>query len=285
MIPRVLDFRITSKCNMCCGFCFGPVVESSWELSLLKNFLVFLKNHGLKYVVLTGGEPTLSPDFVHVIKLLKTLEFQITLSTNGTFWNNEELRTIILENCSCIALPIESSIESVHNSMRPFGENHYALVNAILPQIRNMAPHFKIKIGTVVTRNNYSSVSAILNKLSIFPDTWKLFQLSQSKNNLEFYMKQRISDDSFNQLVWLVKQRYENVPTRIHASCEREREGRYLFLEPNGDIMTIKDADEFIFGNYKKLPEDMIMQIEKYVNAYDTNLNFSKSFGVEYENI
>lgn len=280
MIPEVLDFRITSKCNMYCRFCFGPTVDVCWDLVALREFLGFLKTHGVKYIVLTGGEPTLAPNFSQIVELLKSLGFQIALSTNGTFWANEGLRALVFSYCSWIALPVESTMRHEHNHMRSCAFDHHALIYSILPEIRQMAPHIKIKIGTVVTKANFESVPMILDDLPIFPDIWKLFQLSNSGTNAEYYAHQKISDVAFGKIMNTVKKRYIHTPTKIYASYEKDRNGRYLFLEPTGEIMTIKAGKEYIIGDYKSYSDILVDQIKKSVDGFSVNCNFYNSFGV-----
>lgn len=85
MLPQSIDIRITQKCNLNCSFCFGTkciddeLCISDWE-SLLTRF----KSHGVKCVIITGGEPILYPWINRFISFAKSLDYYIILSTNGT---------------------------------------------------------------------------------------------------------------------------------------------------------------------------------------------------------
>lgn len=282
MIPGVLDLRITSKCNMRCPFCFGPQSGEDWDVQALRRFIAFLQTNGLKAVVLTGGEPTSSPAFMPVVEMLKSLDIYIALSTNGTFWPNENLRDFILASCNWIALPIESPQAVEHNCLRKGFYDHHELICSILPQIRDLSPSIRIKIGTVATKYNYRSIPYILDELPIQPDIWKLFQLSRSDINFEFYNRQKLSNDEFKKLINSVHLRYKHSSVKIHASYEVDRNGQYLFLEPNGNLMTIKNGVDYGIGNYKSFGEDLIWKIQSMVDASRANSNFYKSFGDFY---
>ena len=143
-----------------------------------------------------------------------------------------------------------------------------------------MAPHIKIKIGTVVAEENYSLIADILDELPLTVDVWKLYQLSQSKVNTTYYMRQHIKDDKVKSLVDSLKKRYKLLSTRIQVSYERERNGRYLFLEPDGTIMTVKDGIEYPIGNYKECNSVLIKKIEEHIDSCSVNSNFYNSFGV-----
>ncbi len=279
MIPEVLDFRITSRCNMHCPFCFGSQSKENLDIQTLKRFISFLQANGLKFVVLTGGEPTSSSAFIPVIKMLKSLGIHIALSTNGTFWSNKNLRNFIMSTCNWIALPIESPQADEHNYLRKYSYDHHKLIYSILPQIRDLSPSIKIKIGTVSTKYNYNSIPNILEDLPIQPDIWKLFQLSPSDINLEFYQKQKISNTEFEKLLNSVYRLYKHSPVKIYASYEADRNKQYLFLEPNGNLMTIKDGFNYEIGNYKSFGENLIRKIQSAVDINKVNSNFFKSFG------
>ena len=279
MIPEVLDFRITSVCNMNCSFCFGTKVNKRFNYGNLLSFFSFFKERGLRYVVITGGEPTLSDDFPKVLFMLRKLGYKIALSTNGTFWNEERTQRIVLDSCDWIALPIESTVEEEHNCMRQFSSNHQKLILSILPQIRQKAPNVKIKIGTVVNQKNILNVEGILGMLPIEPDSWKLFQLSRTSYNFDYYEKFKVEDGEFESLIRRIKAKYRNSNTNIFYSYENERNGRYLFLEPNGDLMVINNNEEQIIGNYCDSGEKIISEIERFVDINKTNRNFYNSFG------
>lgn len=93
-------------------------------------------------------------------------------------------------------------------------------------------------------------------------------------------MRQHIRDDKVKSLVDSLKKRYKLLSTRIQVSYERERNGRYLFLEPDGTIMTVKDGIEYPIGNYKECSSVLIKKIEKHIDSCSVNSNFYNSFGV-----
>lgn len=89
MSRKILDdpnFTIVlpGPCNARCKFCFWK------EVQICDNYLVKLDrvlrtlNNKITQISISGGEPTLSPVFVDVLKLLKEYNFpKIVLTTNG----------------------------------------------------------------------------------------------------------------------------------------------------------------------------------------------------------
>lgn len=278
MLPDVLDFRISAECNMKCPFCFGTKSSGKLNFEKLSSFFRFLREKGVKNVAITGGEPTLASDFPEIVVMLKRLGYHIALSTNGTFWENDTIRKLVFNYCDWIALPIDASVEHVHNHLRNFSTSHFELVCSLLSKIRIQAPDLKIKIGTVVTKENIEDVAEILDILPEKPDSWKLFQLSRTKYNYKYYEKYKVPDKEFQELIQDMLIKYKGLNTQIFFSYERERNGRYLFLEPSGELMTICNDEERVIGNYCDESENLAAKIERFVDAHRTNDNFHNSF-------
>ena len=85
----VEDLRVTltHACNFECFFCHmeGENVEGSSYLSPQEIYLVakVAKEFGVTSVKLTGGEPTLRRDLTEIVRLLKSLGLEVSMTTNG----------------------------------------------------------------------------------------------------------------------------------------------------------------------------------------------------------
>jgi pyruvate formate lyase activating enzyme len=105
----------TQGCNMTCPYCHNPqlVYPHLFEACISnEEILNFLKKrqHLIKGVVLTGGEPTLQKDLAKFIKLIKDLHFLVKLDTNGA--NPTVLKDLIEKNLlDFIAMDIKSPAE------------------------------------------------------------------------------------------------------------------------------------------------------------------------------
>lgn len=85
---RMAAVFFVTGCNFRCGFChnaplLGSVKEGySWEQldALCQKF----RRQWVKAVVLTGGEPSLSPNLVEVLHFFRERGFKVKLDTNGS---------------------------------------------------------------------------------------------------------------------------------------------------------------------------------------------------------
>lgn len=278
MLPTTIDFRITSKCNMCCPFCFGTKEKDDEDISARIDFLKRMRDRGVKNVVLTGGEPACLPKFDTLLRSIHSMGYRIALSTNGLCWENTEIRNAIEDCVSCISLPVESANREIHNALRTGIPNHFEMVKRILQDISSSKLGIKVKISTVVTRTNIGSLAGVLDSMPLEPDVWKLYQLSSCDFNRDFYNAQNITNNQFEDCVNELRKMYKEQSTKIVSAYEFDRDRKYLFLEPNGDIKTIIDNQEALIGHISDQEDLLCSKIEMMVDPYRINTNFKNSF-------
>ena len=277
-MPAIIDYRITSLCNLNCPFCFGTRIKNKIDLKTVFCFFEQMKEYGLEKVVITGGEPTLSPNFMDIVTGLKKIGLNLYLSTNGYFLNNVMCdRQFILDNFECIALPMEADDKYIHNSMRISQIDHYENVKKAFKYIRQNS-NIQIKLETVVTQINYNFIEHILEYFEMFPDRWKLYQLCKSENNISFYNKYKVDDYFFETLYNKIQEKYKDKGVKISALYEKDRNCKHLFLEPDGTLMIIFDNKETSIGNCKQPIEELINSISLNLNPESVNNNFRNSF-------
>lgn len=69
----LIDFRITSKCNLGCDLCFrNPGIDDSTLATTIKVINRMYKM-GFRRIGFTGGEPTLRKDFIDIIEYAKKI--------------------------------------------------------------------------------------------------------------------------------------------------------------------------------------------------------------------
>ena len=95
-VPLSGTFELTPLCNMDCKMCYvkltacqqskiRPLATASAWLSLAKK----LKKEGMLYLLLTGGEPFLHPEFREIMQGLHEMGLLITINSNGTLIDEE----------------------------------------------------------------------------------------------------------------------------------------------------------------------------------------------------
>ena len=74
----------------------GPDGEHM-PMNIYKQTLEFIEQNTFPYILISGGEPTLHPELITMIKMAKEKKFYIMLLSNGTFLEDPEYKKILLE--------------------------------------------------------------------------------------------------------------------------------------------------------------------------------------------
>lgn len=90
-IPITGSIEVTERCNLRCAHCYinrpvGDNYAKKSELSRqkLNNIIDQIVDEGCLWLLLTGGEPFIRPDFPDIYKYAKKKGLLVTLFTNGT---------------------------------------------------------------------------------------------------------------------------------------------------------------------------------------------------------
>lgn len=278
MLPISLDIRITAKCNLNCNFCFGSKCSGKeLSLQLWYNLLKTFKDNGVKILIITGGEPTLYKHIKDFIIRAKALDFYIVLSTNGLTLNHIDYYRYI----DVLSIPIDGETFSDFKNLRDISAEEYEIILKHIKQFKQLYPNKLLKVGTVVTKRNLNSIYGIYDQIRNIADIWKIYQVSKHKNNESiFYSNLFVSDDDFNNLKNVLLENTTEGKPQIVFYDNSQRNGTYLFCEPNGDAMVIKDNNEFIIGNFLKDFSNVINVWHKYVNIISLEKNIKITYGV-----
>lgn len=94
--PLTGTFELTPLCNMNCRMCYVRLTkeqqESIGSLRTTDEWIAVAeqaKNEGMLYLLLTGGEPFLYPDFRRLVETLHHMGFILTINSNATMINEE----------------------------------------------------------------------------------------------------------------------------------------------------------------------------------------------------
>ena len=90
-LPFSGTFELTPLCNMNCKMCYVRLTENQQQrispLATAKQWLELGKtarDHGMLYLLLTGGEPFLHPEFPAILRGLHEMGLLVSVNTNAT---------------------------------------------------------------------------------------------------------------------------------------------------------------------------------------------------------
>jgi len=79
----MICFRVTRNCNAFCRFCFAPQGGLQPEGDILRQRIDWLLTHGVGTIHFCGGEPTIHPCLIQLLKYVRDRGGKSQLTTNG----------------------------------------------------------------------------------------------------------------------------------------------------------------------------------------------------------
>ena len=244
----LLDFRITSHCNLGCDLCFrNPGINDS-SLSSALNVIERMYKIGFRRIGFTGGEPTSRADYIDLIEYAKQMGFMTYLSTVGHRFtiDHERLNSIL----DWVGIPIDGIDKLVNADIRSDKmSNQHRVVKNILSWLPNNN-QINIKLTTVVSQANINILGDIVNWVENLPykiQAWRFYQFCPLGVGKEKRDKLEINTELFLYKMNILEKQHPNMP--ISRATFEERDKANVVMEPNFDII-IPDGEKYtLLGN------------------------------------
>jgi len=163
--PLSAAFELTPLCNMACRMCYvrmdkmtqesiAPLATASRWLDLAAQ----AKEHGLLYILLTGGEPFTHPEFPEILTGLHTMGFIVSVNTNGTLIDERAIEWLKLTPPSRFNITLYGASDETYARLcgRPDG---FTRVTKAIRLLREAG--FTVKINVSLTPHNAGDLEGI----------------------------------------------------------------------------------------------------------------------------
>jgi len=156
------------KCNNRCIFCINydkrEILSPSY--SEVKKEMISARKRGSTYLELIGGEPTIRPDIISLIKFAKELNFDtIMIATNGRMLSYEDFaRTILKAGLNSIVFSIHGHTAKLHNSLTQV-PGSFEQINKGIQNVQKIIKELNLKVSlgtnTTIVKQNYKYLPRI----------------------------------------------------------------------------------------------------------------------------
>lgn len=175
--------RVGHECNNNCIFChLGKSEKTGLTSEEVKRKILLCKNKGYKFIIFSGGEPTIRKDILNISRFAKEKKIKLGLITNGRMLSYKKfLDNLIKNNMSYFYISIQGSNEKIHNSI-----TNSESFNQTIEGLENVAKLKRIYyiVNVTVTQRNIDDLIPIVEILSKRKVKRVKFSLLECKGNV-----------------------------------------------------------------------------------------------------
>lgn len=178
--PICLTWELTYACNLACAHCLSSSGKRDpRELTTEQCEAVIdeLQRMQVFYVNIGGGEPTIRPDFWHLLQYAVDRSVGVKFSTNGVRLNPERAAFLASTDYVDVQISLDGATAEVNDYVR--GPGSYDTAIAALQNLQDAG--FKdAKISVVVTRQNVTQLDEFKALADQYGATLRLTRLRPS---------------------------------------------------------------------------------------------------------
>lgn len=260
---------LTDYCNACCKFCIEQVEYRNKKDMLLKKPHICDDNEYLRrieYILsvirplntslsITGGEPTLSPRFVKVLKLIKKFNFRkVTINTNGSGLLDvvdgiPVYQHIIDCGVNHVNISRHHWKDEVINELMRFEHRPCStdMLKTVIPEL--LKKGVRPRINCVVLKNGVDSIEDMVHFLEFYTDIGInniVFRQMMEYNSA--YVKNSEIVDFYKDNLTTIDRLWTQMDEDSRFSKVKNIRGRYYYVEiwkyRNIDIVTERASSE-----------------------------------------
>src|SRR5689334_17854282 len=261
--PICLTWELTYACNPSCVHCLsssGRRDPRELTTAQCETVIDELQRMQVFYVNIGGGEPTIRPDFWHLLEYAVDHQVGVKFSTNGVRITPERARFLASTDYVDVQVSLDGATADVNDHVR--GQGSYATAITALENLAE-AGFRDAKMSVVVTRHNVSQLDEFKALADTYGATLRLTRLRPSGRGADVWDDLHPLPDQQRGLYdWLMRHGDEVLTgdSFFHLSAYGESlpglnlcgAGRVVCLiDPVGDVYACPFAihDEFLAGN------------------------------------
>ncbi|RMG04148.1 MAG: radical SAM protein, partial [Nitrospirae bacterium] len=161
-VPISGSIELTKRCNLRCVHCYNGSLRYNTKDELSteewKEILEQITGAGCLFLLITGGEPLIRPDFSEIYTHAKKLGLIVTIFTNGTLITKEHIELFREFPPSLIDITLYGAREETYEAITGIKGSYRKCLKGI-EDIMDANLHLKLK--TVILRENQDEFEEI----------------------------------------------------------------------------------------------------------------------------
>ncbi len=178
--PICLTWELTYACNLACAHCLsssGRRDPRELTTQQCESVIDELQRMKVFYVNIGGGEPTIRPDFWHLLRYATEHQVGVKFSTNGVRITPERARFLASSDYVDVQVSLDGATAEVNDYVR--GPGSFGTALTALANLRD-AGFRDAKISVVCTRQNIGQLDEFQALADRFGATLRLTRLRPS---------------------------------------------------------------------------------------------------------
>lgn len=164
-IPLNGSIELLPLCNMNCDMCYVRLspeeMKKKGQIRSKEEWICIaeqMKESGVLYLLLTGGEPLLYPDFRELYLTLQSMGMVLTINTNGTLIDAEWVQFFRENRPRRINITLYGASAESYENLCHYGEGFHKVIKAV--DLLKRA-NIDVKLSTSVTKKNVHDLEAM----------------------------------------------------------------------------------------------------------------------------
>jgi len=241
-----MEIEFSRACNFRCAYCYlADRTAGAGELSRaeIKDVILQAKELGARKIIILGGEPSIYPHLVEMLRYLGSLGLQVEMFTNGT-GVTEELARVLAEEKARVVIKMNSRDASVQDRLAG-KKGAFAIIGQALEHLCRAgypSDDLFLAASTIICRQNIEELPALwqwLRTHNIEPYFEILTPQANALENTWLGVEAAELRELFVQLSAMDRERFgrtwEPQPPLVGNRCMRHQVS--CVVTANGDVM------------------------------------------------
>ena len=158
--PLQASLELTNRCNERCGHCYIDDFSDDAQKKLTKDqwfdILHKLRDAGILYLILMGGEAMMSPYFWDILKKACDMGFHVSMITNGLKIKSLDVAKRLKDDgLSLVTMSLYSAHQETHDAMTKVSGSHARTLKAI---DFLLATQIEVTLNCLLTKDNIDTI-------------------------------------------------------------------------------------------------------------------------------